>query len=95
MAKTKDAKDKIDLGFMLLMRYKTPVVLLDTIVQDYLPHLTQSSANRRAAKQDLPFPVFKLDGGKSSYYVNIDDVAEWLDDLHQTSRQDWQNMQAC
>lgn len=90
MAKT---KDKIDMSFILLMRYKMPIVLLDTIVQDYLPHLTLSSANRRAAKQDLPFPVFKLDGSKSNYYVNIDDVAAWLDSVHQTSRQDWQNMQ--
>lgn len=82
----------IDTGLMLILRYKRPVVALKDIVKDYMPHLDMAAAKQRAAKCKLPFPAFKVDGNKSEYFVNLIDVAVWLDSLQQESKQDWQAM---
>ena len=90
---SKDHKDdQIDISMMLMLRYKKPVVALKVIIEDYMPHLEMSAAKQRAAKCKLPFPVFKVDGNKSEYFVNIADIAIWLDSLQKESRKNWNDM---
>lgn len=48
-----------------------------------------AAAKQRAAKCKLPFPAFKVDGNKSEYFVNLTDVAVWLDTLQKESRLNW------
>ena len=62
---------------------------LKDIVEDYMPHIDIAAAKQRAAKCKLPFPAFKVDGNKSEYFVNIADVAVWLDSLQQESQRNW------
>lgn len=83
----------IDINTMLFLRYKLPIVSLEIIVADYLPHMNINTANKKAARCNLPFPAFKIDGGKGKYFVNISDVAKWLDKLQKEAKSDWQNMQ--
>lgn len=83
----------IDTLTMLMLRYRAPVVPLETVVQDYLPHLTNVVAVKRAAKCELPFPAFKPDGNKSAYMVNVAHVALWLDTTAQECQKDWEAMQ--
>lgn len=81
----------VDTMFMLGMQYRRPVVTLAQVVADYLPHLTLDQANRKAAKQSLPFPVFRGEGSqKSTWLVNVTDVANWLDQCRETAVKDWE-----
>lgn len=85
--------DNFDIWFLLIMRYKTPIVSLEQILKDYLPHLTLASANKRAAKQNLPFPAFKAESSqKAPYLVNLADFARYLEEEIRRSKLDWQNM---
>lgn len=82
-------KDQIDTSMMLILRYKRPVVTLKDVVEDYMPHLDMAAAKQRAAKCKLPFPAFKVDGNKSEYFVNVSDIAVWLDSLQSESKRNW------
>lgn len=84
--------EPFDTGLMLMMKYRRPTVSLEDILPDYLPHLSLEVANKRAAKCDLPFPVFKPDGNKSPYYVHLTALAIWLDSLQEDSQKDWHAM---
>ena len=45
---------------MLVLRYMSPVVPLENVVEDYLSHMSLEIAKRKAVKQELPFPVIRL-----------------------------------
>ncbi|ENU80627.1 hypothetical protein F975_01681 [Acinetobacter sp. ANC 3789] len=92
MRAASNQNENLDTSMMLILRYKKPVVALRDIVGDYMPHLDIAVAKQRAAKCRLPFPAFKVDGNKSEYFVNLSDVALWLDSLQKESRKDWEAM---
>ena len=92
MGAVKKIEEPIDISFMLLMKYRKPVISLSELLPDYLPHLTLEQANKRANKCTLPFPAFKSDGRNSPFYVHLGDVAFWLDSIQKESRKDWQAM---
>ena len=80
----------LDTGFFLALRYKTPVIPLETAVADFLPHLSHDVARRRAKTQSLPFPAFRGDASnKSDYYVNIADIASWLEQSRAEATAEW------
>ncbi len=65
---------------VLMIRYSSPVVPLETIIKDYFTHMKIEEANRRANKMDLPFPVFKSENTKKAkWMVNIAQFAAYLD----------------
>lgn len=89
MKSIKNMNEPVDISLMLILRYKRPVVALRDIVEDYMPHLDIAVAKQRAAKYKLPFPSFKVDGNKSEYFVNVSDVAVWLENLQKESQKNW------
>ena len=89
MSTSSNQNEKLDTSLMLILRYKRPVVALKNIVEDYMPHLDIAVAKQRAAKCRLPFPAFKVDGNKSEYFVNLSDIAMWLDSLQKESQKNW------
>ncbi|EOE6707665.1 TPA: pyocin activator PrtN family protein [Acinetobacter baumannii] len=76
--------------FLLVARYQSPVVPLETIVKDYFSHLQIEEARRKANKQQLPFPVFRSekDNKKSKWMVNIADLALYLDKESKIAKED-------
>lgn len=77
----------------LLIRYASPVVPLETIVNDYFTHMKIEDANRRANKLDLPFPVFKSENTKKAkWMVNIVQFAAYLDKQSQIALTDHKAM---
>lgn len=92
MGAVKKIEEPIDISFLLLMKYRKPVISLSELLPDYLPHLTIEQANKRANKCTLPFPAFKSDGRNSPFYVHLADVAFWLNSIQKESRKDWQAM---
>ena len=91
-ALAKRVDDPVDVGFMLLMKYRKPVIRLEDLLPDYLPHLTIEQANKRANKCTLPFPAFKSDGRNSPFYVHLSDVAFFFFFMQKDSKRDWQAM---
>ncbi|ONG41805.1 pyocin activator protein PrtN [Alkanindiges hydrocarboniclasticus] len=82
-----------NIGSILVLGYGSPIISLEQILKDFFPHLTIASANRRAAKQSLPFPVFKAEASqKAPYLVNLFDFARYLEEESHKSKLDWQNM---
>lgn len=79
----------IGTAFMLGLKYQKPYIPLEDVIADYMPHLTASVANRRAAAGSLPFPAFKADGAKSPYLVSVAALAAYLDAQQQLAEQDW------
>lgn len=82
-----------NISSILVLSYGSPVVTLEQILKDFFPHLTIASANKRAARQSLPFPVFKAEvSQKAPYLVNLFDFARYLEEESHKSKLDWQNM---
>jgi hypothetical protein len=76
-----------------MIRYSSPVVPLETIVNDYFTHMKIEEANRRANKMELPFPVFKSeDTKKAKWMVNIVQFAAYLDRQSEIANQDFKGM---
>lgn len=74
---------------VLMIRYSSPVVSLETIVNDYFTHMKIEEANKRANRQDLPFPVFKSENTKKAkWMVNVAQFAAYLDKQSQIAYQD-------
>lgn len=48
----------------LLMKYRSMMVELMTVVSDYYPHLSKAEALKKANNQEFPFSVFKIDQSK-------------------------------
>ncbi|WP_315043282.1 pyocin activator PrtN family protein [Faucicola mancuniensis] len=82
---------EIDIATMLFLRYKNPVVSLETILADYLPHMNQKTAGRKAKNCQLPFPAFQTGGG--GWFVNLVDFAPYLEQQRQEAKRNWENMQ--
>ena len=85
-------QDPVDIGFMLMMKYRSPIIQLSDILKDYMPHLTITQANKRASQCKLPFPAFKTDGAKSPYFVHLTDLEAWLNRVSKESKNDWAQM---
>lgn len=83
--------DDIDIATMLFLRYKNPVVSLETILADYLPHLNKVTAAKKARKCQLPFPAFQTGGG--GWFVNLTDFAPYLEKQRMEAKKNWENMQ--
>lgn len=87
---TAQHQSDIDISTMLFLRYKNPVVPLLTVIDDYMPHMKITTANKKARACQLPFPAFQTGGGP--YFVNVADVAKWLEAAREEAKQDWMNM---
>ena len=88
----KPTDNNIGTGFLLTMRYMNTVIPLETVREQYLPHLSEQEAMRQAAEQKLPFPVFKTGGKKSKYFVNVVDVGAWIDRTVAEAAHEWQKV---
>ena len=83
----------IDTTSALLIKYQTPTPRLDIVREDYFPHVTVQQLARKAAAQELPFPVFKIDQSrKAPYFVHISALAGWIDAQHKEAQKDFTNL---
>ncbi|MDO7412033.1 pyocin activator PrtN family protein [Acinetobacter baumannii] len=92
MAAAQKIEDPFDTLWLLQLKYRKPVVTLEEILPDYLPHLKLDQANKRANKCALPFPVFKPDGKYSPWCAHLSDVALWLKTKQEEAKADWRAM---
>jgi len=50
-------------------------------------------ANKRAARQSLPVPVFRLGSQKSSWLVAADVLAAYIDGQRNEAKKQWEKLQ--
>nr|WP_314269857.1 pyocin activator PrtN family protein [uncultured Kingella sp.] len=86
--------EALNTAFVLTMRYQSPTITLEEVRRQWLPHLSEDEARRKASNQTLPFPAFKADKNsrKSPYLVNVAAVAAWLDNQSQAAVDEWQKV---
>lgn len=78
----------------LLLVYGKTHITLEKAVEDWLPHLSESTARRRARTQSLPWPVINTDPSqKAVCFVSIAAIAEWLDKQEQAAKTEWASVQ--
>ncbi len=75
----------------LFLKYRSVVVKLVDIADEYYPTLKKATLNKMANDNEFPFPVFKLDqkSRTAPYFVNIKDLADAIDKEHQSSAKDF------
>lgn len=77
---------------ILMLRYMSPVVPLENVVQDYMS-ISIEIAKRKAIKQELPFPVIRLgEKQKAAWMVNLADLALYIDQQTALAQQDHKAM---
>lgn len=77
----------------LLLVYGKTHITLEKAVEDWLPHINTNTARRRARTQTLPWPVIASEESqKSSCFVSIAAIAEWLDQQENKAQQEWAKM---
>lgn len=70
-----------------------PFISLEEVCDEFLL-LSYSTALRKARLNELPFPTLRLgDSQKSPRMVNIDDLAEFVDDTSRVARSEWKRAQ--
>ncbi|BCT88141.1 pyocin activator PrtN family protein [Acinetobacter variabilis] len=78
---------------MLTLRYMSPLVPLENVVEDYLSHMSLEVAKRKAVKQELPFPVVRLgEKQKASWMVSLVDLAAYIDEQTALAQHDHKAM---
>ncbi|CAE6883244.1 conserved hypothetical protein [Vibrio harveyi] len=67
-----------------------PCIPLDEIATEFLD-ISIKTAQRKARLNELPFPTFRLGiSQKSPWYVNLDDLAIYIDERSSSARKAWQ-----
>lgn len=69
--------DESEIYFALLLEFKQGDIPLLEFTKRKLG-LDESVTMRRAREQDFPFPIYRLGGQKSPWFVNARDAAKWM-----------------
>lgn len=81
----------------LLLQYdfKTAIPLIQAVRDYYNSTMKDKQIFELASQAKFPFPVYKADpkNKKSEWFVNLEDLASWLDKRKLEAQKDWQNMQ--
>ena len=78
---------------MLFTRYMSPIISLETVVNDFLDNMSVPHAKRLASKQELPFPVIRFgEKGKASWMVSVSDLSQYIDNQMAIAKQDHEAM---
>ncbi|MEI6896032.1 MAG: pyocin activator PrtN family protein [Psychromonas sp.] len=79
----------MDTTFLLLYRFKKPVIELSEICDEFFGIKIQT-AKQRAEAQRLPVPTFRLTAKNSSpWLVAVDDLAAHIDNQQKKARNEW------
>ncbi|MCG8275362.1 pyocin activator PrtN family protein [Stenotrophomonas sp. NLF4-10] len=77
--------------FLLLAEFGTGHIPLEKCCHHF--GMKPEEANRRAARQSLPVPVFRLGSQKSPWLVAADALAGYIDEQRDEATKQWQKLQ--
>ena len=78
--------------FLLLAEFGRADVPLEEIAEKYLG-IPKAKAYMKAKREELPVPTYQLGSQKSSRFVNIQDLAHWLDFERSKATEEWEKRQ--
>lgn len=77
----------------LILIYGKTHIPLEQATTDWLPHISEKTARRRAKTQTLPWPVINTDNSqKTSQFVSLTAIADWLDQREQQAKTEWRKI---
>lgn len=79
--------------FLLMAEFNSPTIPLEQIREKYF-NLSKAEAERKAKRHDLPVPVFRTGGQRSPWFVHVEDLANWIDELQAKQRENWRKINA-
>lgn len=77
--------------FLLLAEFGTGHIPLEKCCQHF--GMKPEEANKRAARQSLPVPVFRLGSQKSPWLVAADVLAKYIDGQRDEAAKQWHKLQ--
>ena len=77
--------------FLLLAEFGTGHIPLEKCCQHF--GMKPEEANKRAARQSLPVPVFRLGSQKSPWLVAADVLATYIDSQRAQAAKQWRKLQ--
>lgn len=79
--------------FLLMAEFNSPTIPLEQIREKYF-NLSKAEAERKAKRHDLPVPAFRTGGQRSPWFVHVEDLANWIDELQAKQRENWRKINA-
>jgi hypothetical protein len=78
--------------FALMAEFKSAQIPLEDLCKKYF-NLSFGEAKKRAARQMLPVPVFKMkDSPDGRYFVKAEKLAEYIDKQTEIAELEWQSV---
>lgn len=79
--------------FLLMAEYDSPTIPLEDIREKYFK-LSKEQAERKAKRHELPVPAFRTGGQRSPWFVHVEELAKFIDDLNAKQREAWKKINA-
>lgn len=79
--------------FLLMAEFDTPTIPLEDIREKYFG-LSKDEASKKAKQHALPVPAFRMGGQRSPWFVHVEDLAKYIDELNSKQREVWKKMYA-
>lgn len=77
----------------LMSLYKSPAIPLSEVCERFFS-LSYDEAMKRAARNELPVPTFRLsESRKAPVMVSAEELGNWIDKASQEARAAWQRSQ--
>lgn len=76
----------------LLIEFGTAHIPLAEFAKRYLD-IDEEWANKQAKNNKLPFPVFRAGGQKSPWFIDIKELADYLDTLKARAKREFNDTQ--
>lgn len=86
------AKPTYNRVFLLMAEFGTVDIPLSVVAPKYLGIQEERVWKRKAAMQELPFPVFRADSQKAPWMVSVMVLADYLDQREAVHAKDWHAM---
>ena len=79
--------------FLLMAEFETPNIPLEDIRERYFG-LSKAEASKKAKQHELPVPAFRMGGQRSPWFVHVEELAKYIDELNAKQREIWKKMNA-
>jgi Pyocin activator protein PrtN len=74
---------------LLLSHYKTPIIPLALVVQDYFRHLNVEKFLKKTLNGEIPLPVVRMERSqKSAKGIHVTDLGAYLDRQTEAARKE-------
>lgn len=75
---------------ILIQKYNSPTIDMETLQRDVFPHLSIDTLTRRARDNMLGLPIMRADmSQKSALWVHVEDLADYIDARRSVARKEF------